>query len=194
MRTQAHCLLQRRRLKPISPASTAVCNATRLRVAVPTDAPQLARLDAICTSEGSAGWSAGVFESTLQQPHAMVLVAQNDSDEAQVSNASPVSSSAVLAGFAAGIYVGGELQIENLAVAPEARGRSIGTQLVQSMLLKHGISAASPDSSCFLEVKEGNSAAQAMYQKLGFRVVGRRKNFYPDGSAAVLMQLGGEVL
>lgn len=160
---------------------------------MPTDAPQLARLDAICTSEGSAGWSAAVFESTLQQPHAMVLVAQS-SDEAEVSNSSPASSTAALAGFAAGIYVGGELQIENLAVAPEARGRSVGTQLVQSMLLKHGISAASPDSSCLLEVKEGNSAAQAMYHKLGFRVVGRRKNFYTDGSAAVLMQLGGEVL
>ena len=39
-----------------------------------------------------------------------------------------------------------------------------------------------------LEVREGNAPAIALYEKLGFREVGRRKNYYPESKEdAVLM-------
>ena len=39
-----------------------------------------------------------------------------------------------------------------------------------------------------LEVREGNAPAIALYEKLGFREVGRRKNYYPERKEdAVLM-------
>ena len=40
----------------------------------------------------------------------------------------------------------------------------------------------------FLEVKESNLAAISFYLKHGFSEFSRRKNYYPDGSDAVLMR------
>ncbi len=44
---------------------------------------------------------------------------------------------------------------------------------------------------CLLEVRESNYAAIALYQQLGFDIVGRRKNYYPltsgGAEAAILM-------
>ena len=128
-----------------------------------------------------------------------------------------------IAGFISGLYVGDELQVENLAVRAEHRGRGVGEALLRNLLERHGIcphgeedvyfscsrgsgsggSSMQPSGEserqqlqqqpeCLLEVKEGNVAAFALYRKLGFRVVGRRKNFYPDGVACLVMRLGGE--
>jgi ribosomal-protein-alanine N-acetyltransferase len=45
----------------------------------------------------------------------------------------------------------------------------------------------------FLEVDENNPAARALYAKLGFAEVGRRKGYYRDGeggeSAALVLRL-----
>ena len=45
----------------------------------------------------------------------------------------------------------------------------------------------------FLEVDEGNAAAQGLYRKLGFRVVAERKGYYALGngqkSTALVMRL-----
>jgi ribosomal-protein-alanine N-acetyltransferase len=38
-----------------------------------------------------------------------------------------------------------------------------------------------------LEVRESNLAAQAMYQKFGFEVTGRRSGYYRDNSEAALL-------
>lgn len=38
-----------------------------------------------------------------------------------------------------------------------------------------------------LEVRVSNGAAIALYDQLGFKQVGRRKKYYPDGEDAILM-------
>lgn len=38
-----------------------------------------------------------------------------------------------------------------------------------------------------LEVRAGNAAAVALYRRLGFEEVGRRRRYYADGSDALLM-------
>lgn len=38
-----------------------------------------------------------------------------------------------------------------------------------------------------LEVRVSNGAAIALYDQLGFKQVGRRKQYYPDGEDAILM-------
>ncbi len=40
-----------------------------------------------------------------------------------------------------------------------------------------------------LEVSSENSAALRLYEGLGYRIVGRRPNYYNDGSGALLMSL-----
>ena len=39
----------------------------------------------------------------------------------------------------------------------------------------------------FLEVAEGSAAARALYHRQGFAAVGRRPDYYPDGSHALVL-------
>ncbi|MGC8792141.1 MAG: GNAT family N-acetyltransferase [Bryobacteraceae bacterium] len=76
----------------------------------------------------------------------------------------------------------GEGEILNLAVWPERRRQGIATRLLESVL-------SAPGYSWFLEVRESNLPARRLYQKLGFREVGRRPSYYRDtGEAAVVMR------
>ncbi len=83
--------------------------------------------------------------------------------------------------------IAGEAQIYNIAVAPEFRREGIGEALLRHMI------ARAEDDGCelvTLEVRSGNEAAMALYTKLGFREVGRRKGYYAKGGEdAVLMDL-----
>ena len=83
--------------------------------------------------------------------------------------------------------VAGEAQVYNIAIAPEFRRNGIG-----EALLRHMIDRAEEDGCTLvtLEVRSRNSAAMALYEKLGFREVGRRKGYYARGGEdAVLMDL-----
>jgi ribosomal protein S18 acetylase RimI-like enzyme len=73
----------------------------------------------------------------------------------------------------------------NLAVAPDARRRGLG-----GALLRAGIAALRHRrvSEVFLEVREPNRSAQALYLSHGFRPVGQRASYYrnPREDALVL--------
>ena len=91
------------------------------------------------------------------------------------------------AGYGEIRFVAGEAQIYNIAIAPEFRRAGIGESLLRHMIAK------AEDDGCVLvtlEVRGGNEAAMALYKKLGFREVGRRKGYYSKGGEdAVLMDL-----
>lgn len=75
-----------------------------------------------------------------------------------------------------------EAEILNLAVWPERRRQGVATRLLESVL-------AEPGYSWFLEVRESNLAARKLYEKMGFREVGRRPCYYQDtGEPAVVMR------
>lgn len=59
-------------------------------------------------------------------------------------------------------------------------------QGLMERLITHWISIKPKDKELWLEVHEGNIAAQNLYKKLGFRQVGRREKYYRDGAAGVL--------
>jgi [ribosomal protein S18]-alanine N-acetyltransferase len=68
-----------------------------------------------------------------------------------------------------------ELRINNIAVHPDWRGRSIGRALLRRMLLdgrQAGCRVA------LLEVRPSNAPARALYESEGFAQIGRRKNYY----------------
>jgi ribosomal-protein-alanine acetyltransferase len=94
-----------------------------------------------------------------------------------------------LAGFAVARAVApDELELLNLAVHPECTRRGIGAALLREVL-------SGPERFVFLEVRESNVAARALYASQGFREAGRRKqyyqNLYRNGPAedAVVMNL-----
>ncbi len=80
-----------------------------------------------------------------------------------------------------------ELHILKIAVTPHWRGRGVATWLLQkcfSVALELGATSA------FLEVRPSNESAIALYRKEGFRIIGRRPNYYADTreDALVLMK------
>lgn len=53
-------------------------------------------------------------------------------------------------------------------------------------LLAHLIAAKGQGKELWLEVHEENVPAQKLYEKLGFKEVGRRPRYYNDGATAIL--------
>jgi ribosomal-protein-alanine N-acetyltransferase len=90
-----------------------------------------------------------------------------------------------LQGYVIARAVAGEAEILNLAVAPEARGLGLGGRLLDAML---DLLRRSKVGEVFLEVRQGNVPARALYHSRGFAVVGQRANYYrhPVEDAIVL--------
>ena len=70
-----------------------------------------------------------------------------------------------------------EREILNLAVSHARRGRGVALRL-----LEHELDRS--QGSWFLEVRESNTAAIALYESVGFRRVGLRRDYYHDPSEA----------
>jgi ribosomal-protein-alanine N-acetyltransferase len=80
-----------------------------------------------------------------------------------------------------------EAHVATLATHPDFRRRGIARSLL-SYALRHLIEEGARSS--FLEVRESNLAAQAMYRKFGYEQTGRRPRYYRDNDEdAVLMTL-----
>lgn len=90
----------------------------------------------------------------------------------------------VLAGICSYSLVCGEGQLINLAVAERFRRHKIGGALLDAAIAD----AIESGAEIFtLEVEPDNKGAIALYESFGFETVGRRKNFYPNGSDAICM-------
>jgi ribosomal-protein-alanine N-acetyltransferase len=69
----------------------------------------------------------------------------------------------------------GEVYIDNIAVFSNFRGLGVATTLLNHLI------SVSKEEKCdlvTLEVRESNTIARKLYEKLGFKNVGVRKNFY----------------
>lgn len=77
-----------------------------------------------------------------------------------------------LVGFLSVQHLVGEVEITNIAVRKSYQGQGLGAQLMASL--------DDMDFPIFLEVRESNKSAQALYQKFGFELVGKRKRYYHE--------------
>jgi [ribosomal protein S18]-alanine N-acetyltransferase len=71
--------------------------------------------------------------------------------------------------------VDAEWELENIVVAATARRRGIGERLLGE-LIEHVRSAQG--SEIFLEVRQSNHDARALYRKMGFEETGLRSGYY----------------
>jgi len=90
-----------------------------------------------------------------------------------------------IAGYVVALDAADEGEILNLAVAPAGRRNGLGRALVEGVLealAERGV------RQVYLEVRESNAPARALYAAHGFREVGRRKQYYrrPVEDAIVL--------
>lgn len=74
-----------------------------------------------------------------------------------------------------------EVEIFRIATIPAFTRLGVSTSLLNHLF------TIFPKKDFFLEVKEQNKAAFTLYKKVGFEELETRKNYYPDGSTAVIM-------
>jgi [ribosomal protein S18]-alanine N-acetyltransferase len=139
----------------------------RIRLAVPADAVPLVEIERRCFSDP---WSETSFREALGSPWTFGLVAH---------------ASQHVVGYLIGREMGGTGEILNLAVTPDSRRRGVARGL-----LRAGLAALRRRrvDEVFLEVRESNRSAQALYLSSGFRPVGQRAAYYrnPKEDALVL--------
>lgn len=129
--------------------------------------PQVAQLEAICFSDP---WSERSVASELNNKLALWLVAEEDGR---------------VAGYVGSQTVIDESDVMNVAVHPDFRRRGIAEKLMEQLV---GSLKAMGSHCLTLEVRASNAPAIALYEKLGFQEVGRRKNYYrnPREDALIL--------
>lgn len=99
----------------------------------------------------------------------------------------PIIEHQRIAGYIVARESAGELHINNVAVRDQYRRRGVGNALLARIVetarrLKVNVA--------FLEVRSGNHAAQALYEKNGFKAIARRPDYYTDPREdAVVMSL-----
>jgi ribosomal-protein-alanine N-acetyltransferase len=146
-----------------------------VRAAVEADLPKLMEIAAQAETAGQ--WNPAeykkLFAAETQQDRAALVVEQDG------------KVSGFVIGHQLGHQIGAEWEIENIAVTgPKQRG-GLGSQLLTEFLkVVHGRGGR----AIYLEVRESNLAARALYRKWTFMETGRRKEYYenPEEDALIL--------
>ena len=132
--------------------------------------PQVAALEQACFPADP--WSEATFEDVLYSPNAAALLALGEDGG--------------LLGYAVLSVMLDEGNLDNIAVAPQARRQGVADALL-STLTGFGRDRL---AALMLEVRSSNAPAIALYEKHGFAAVGRRKNYYDaPREDAILMTL-----
>jgi ribosomal-protein-alanine N-acetyltransferase len=93
------------------------------------------------------------------------------------ATASGTNPSSRILGFLVAHHLVPDWELENIVIAPQELRKGLGKQLLEGLLA----SARETRGACvFLEVRESNTAARALYQKAGFEQMGRRKCYYAN--------------
>src|SRR4029079_3588695 len=129
---------------------------------------------------GLSRWGWAAYYSELQSGNRnLMLIA--------VPTKSPLIEHRRIAGYIVARETAGELHINNVAVREAYRRRGIGIGLFVLVVLE---ARKLNVTTAFLEVRSGNIAAQALYERCGFKAIARRANYYSDPREdAVVMSL-----
>jgi ribosomal-protein-alanine N-acetyltransferase len=147
-------------LKPRASADEAVL----VRTAALEDIPRILAMER--DSPSAAHWPELTYRRMFRenQPLRIVLVASQ-------------AGEAALLGFVIARVAADDCELENIVVSRKRQNRGVGTQLSQSLATEARKQNA---RRIFLEVRESNTAARALYEKCGFAITGRRPSYYTD--------------
>ncbi len=106
------------------------------------------------------GWNPGQIDSALVSNDRVGEVAVDDGQ---------------IVGFSLSRYAANEAELLLVAVLPEWRRRGVGATLISRAIAEVERRGA---DAIFLEVRDANHAASALYRAQGFAPVGRRKAYY----------------
>lgn len=150
----------------VTPVTTV---GTSFRAATPADVPAIVEIERASFGDP---WSEGTFRDLLRLRQAIFLVATEGLSES-------------VCGYVIAAAVADEAEVLNLAVAPQSRRRGLGGRLLDAGL---GMMRERGAREVFLEVRESNAAAIALYTSRGFAGLARRARYYrnPVEDALVL--------
>ena len=120
---------------------------------------QVEELERACFPEDP--WSRRLFEEVLEGETSAALIAQAEDGR--------------LLGYLVFTVVLDEGSVDNIAVWQGARQQGIATALLETL---HYFARQWGLSFLSLEVRPSNMGAAALYKKMGYQEVGRRKNYY----------------
>jgi ribosomal-protein-alanine N-acetyltransferase len=129
------------------------------------EAEDLMSVTALERSIYPSPWKIEYFGELLDLPGAIALVATIHPGE--------------VVGYAMGWVIADEAALANIAVVADRRRQGIATRLLGAFRIAAGNRGA---RRVYLEVRESNRAALALYEHHGFSVVGRRPNYYRSPS------------
>ena len=121
------------------------------------DCEQVAQIEA---ASFSVPWSLRAFTETVNKENFRYFVAEESGE---------------ILGYCGFLFVLDEAEIPNVCVKDSARCRGIGKQMM-TVLIEEAKKLGM--AMLYLEVRESNAPARALYQSLGFEENGIRKNFY----------------
>ncbi len=118
-------------------------------------------------------WTENAFRDTLDQKEADFVVAVSEQEE--------------IIGYCGAYRALDEAEIVNVAIRKKDQNQGVGAGMVRTLIeeeKKKGV------RFFILEVRESNLSAQHCYEKLGFKSIGIRKNFYDcPRENALIMQM-----
>ncbi|HUA99832.1 MAG TPA: ribosomal protein S18-alanine N-acetyltransferase [Terracidiphilus sp.] len=131
---------------------------------------------------------AGSLENVPRWPPAAWLAALDPAAKLRrIALVAERAAGAEICGFAVSAVLPPQAELETIAVSPELRRKGMGSRLIAALmeeLRRAGI------REMFLEVRDSNREAKALYRRLGFSESGRRARYYVDPiEDAILMKV-----
>ena len=128
------------------------------------EVPEILALDKICFG---GIWSEAGYKREIDSPNSFILLLFLNRDNNKTTQ---------LIGLGCLWSIVEEAHITLLGIHPDYHRQGLG-QLLLTFLLENAVARKLERAT--LEVKITNFAAIALYQKFGFKIAGRRKNYYP---------------
>ena len=154
--------------------------SVRVRRADAADIPAMMELERRSPTAGH--WSRQQYEDLFAKPGDQL------GSERFAWIADDASKVPQVLGFLVAHRVDSEWELENIVVAGSVRRGGVGRRLL-SDLIAHAKSERG--SGIFLEVRESNHGARALYAKVGFGETGLRKSYYSNPAEnAIVCRLG----
>jgi [ribosomal protein S18]-alanine N-acetyltransferase len=129
-----------------------------IRPATLDDVPAILAIERQAPS--AAHWTTNQYQRLLETVTGTLLIAENEGK---------------LCGFLAAKRTLEEWEIENVVVARGSQRGGVGDELIHALIREAQKNAG---SRILLEVRESNLPARSLYEKHGFREVGRRRQYY----------------
>jgi len=148
-------------------ARDAVESSAVIRPANPADVAAIAAIERLTFSDP---WSKREFTAVLALTHAIFLVVADQRDE--------------VAGYAVVSCIADEAEVLNIAVSPMRQRSGLGGRVLDAAMDEARRRGA---SKFFLEVRESNAAARALYASRAFKEISRRKRYYQNPAEDALV-------